>query len=336
MPRIGGVVGEIGELGALAGLAEDGGLGVLHLADLIDQAQLLGLVRRIWAGLQGLLQRRGRLPAILRRRPNRRLVDRGHPRQLRLLMGRGEVVVEVGIDGGLVLVALLVVGLDAILFEQPLEEHLLGRQPHRLEGRPGLHPQLVGRSSDHVGRGHRSGRHEALAVGEHRLARGAEVLDRQADLVGFARRQAPLRQADQEPLHVGVGLGPAQALDDRHGGQRMLAEQRQGVLGVLIGQRLAQVEFQHAGGRHWLGRAEGRKDQHQGQADEEDHQPGHHAGHGQQELFHRIRLKLAETLQRTRPGSNAPLRATWGRGAAATGRARLRWAGREIGRSSRI
>jgi len=56
-------------------------------------------------------------------------------------VGGGVVAVEVGIDGVLVLHALLVLGLDAVLVEEALEEEVLGRQADGLAG--GLYAGLV-------------------------------------------------------------------------------------------------------------------------------------------------------------------------------------------------
>ncbi len=238
-PGVGGIVGEGHQFGPLARAIEDGVLDVLHLADAVDQAEALGLRGRVGARFHRLLQCGWVLAPVLGGGLDRGLIDRAHPRQGRLPVGGGVVAVEVGIDGVLVLVALLVVGLDAILVEQALEEHVLGGHAHRLEGRPGLHPELVGGGAQHIGRGHRAGRRQSLAVGVDRLARGTEVLDRQPQLIGLPRRQAAFGQADQDALHVRVGLGVAQARDDRHGRQRAPPEGREGRLGVLIVDRVS-------------------------------------------------------------------------------------------------
>src|SRR3546814_7600168 len=74
---------------------------------------------------------------------------------------RGRVVViEVAVDRVLIFVALLVVGLDAVLVEESLEEDVLVGEPGYLERRSRLHPKLVRRGAQHVGGSDHPGRSE--------------------------------------------------------------------------------------------------------------------------------------------------------------------------------
>jgi hypothetical protein len=128
--------------------------------------------RQIGTRLDVAAQRRRVELAVGRGLAKAHLIDRAQPRQLGFAVGRRVVVVEVAVDRVLELVALLVVGLDAVLVEEPLEEDVLVREPGDLERRAGLHPELVGRRAQHVGRGDHAGGIEPLAVGDHRLAGG--------------------------------------------------------------------------------------------------------------------------------------------------------------------
>ena len=125
-------------------------------------------------------------------------------------MCRGIVVIEVAIDGILVLVALLVIGLNPVLVEEPLEEDVVSGQAGHLKRRPGLHPEAVSRRAQHVGRGNHAGGVEALAMGQHPLSRSAEMLDRQAEFVCCGRLYTALRQPDQQRLDPIIGLSAPQ------------------------------------------------------------------------------------------------------------------------------
>ncbi|OIQ66903.1 hypothetical protein GALL_515250 [mine drainage metagenome] len=203
-------------------------------------------------------------------------------------MGRGVVVIEVGIDRVLVLIALLVLGLDPVLVEEALEEDVLVGQTHGLERGSRLHPQLVGRGAQHIGRGDHARGIEPLAVGIDRLSGGAEMLDRQPDLVGGGGLDPAFWQADQHAGDLGVGLGPPQGLDHAHHRHRAAAEGGEGVVGILIGQGIAQIQVQHGMGwnRLRLGRAGGHDDQQERHPHQEEHEAGEHARRGDQELLH--------------------------------------------------
>ena len=284
------IAGEIDEAGlAVAHHPAQGGLGLLHLADLVHQADGAGLFGVIGTGLQRVLQLLTVHLAVGCGGGDLRQIDRGQPADRRFPVGGGVVVIEVGIDGVLVLVALLVVGLDPVLVEGALEEHLLRGQAHGLEGGRRLHPQLVGGGAHHVAGRHDARRIEALAVGHHQLAAAPEVAQGVADLVGGAGGHAPFRQADQQGLHMGVGLRLPQSLDDGGHRQGLAVQEGQGVVRRLVADRPPQVEAEDG-----VGRRRGRPgaggdhgDQQDRQADEEQAEAREHAGHGQEELFQR-------------------------------------------------
>jgi hypothetical protein len=282
------VVLEFHQLGARAGLGEQRLLRLLHLADLVDQAQPLRLLGEVGPGLQRLLQGGGIGLAVGRRADDGAPVDRAHPRQLRFAVLGRVVTVEVRVDRVLVFLALLEVDLDPVLVEGALEEDVFGGQAGHLQRGGRLHPQLVGGSAQHVGRGHDAGRIDALAVGEHRLAGGAEPLERLPQLVGRRRGHAGFRQPNQHALHPPVALRALQALDDAHHRHRPAADGYQRVLRVLVGQPVAKVELQHGLGGQGLRPGRGSRHHHQqhGHGDDEDDQASEHAGHGDEELLH--------------------------------------------------
>jgi hypothetical protein len=125
---------------------------------------------RIGPAFDHRLQRVGAELAVLRRGRQPGRIDRAHPRQLRLAVVGGVVVVEVAVDGVLVLIALLEVGDDPVLVEEVLEEDVFLRQPHRLERGRGLHPHVAAGRAKLIGRGGDTLRVDALAVGQDRLA----------------------------------------------------------------------------------------------------------------------------------------------------------------------
>ena len=195
---------------------------------------------------------------------------------------------QVTVDGVFVLVALLVIGLDAILVEEPFEEHVLVGHARHLERGARLHPHLVGGGAQHVGRGDHAGGIEPLAVGGDRLARGAEMFDGQADFVRRRRCDPALRQTDQQALDPSVAFRPPQSLDHAHHRCGASTEGGEWVVGVLIGQGLAQVQRQHGAGRGGfrLRRAGRQHHQHKGHPHQEEHEAGEHAGGGDEELLH--------------------------------------------------
>jgi len=126
----------------------------------------------------------------------------------------GVVALRIFVDGVLVLVALLELGLYAVFLESAPQEQAVAGQTDRLEAGGVLHPQLVGAGRHHIAGDHRAQRHEALAVGDDSLARGAEAVDRLTHLVGGGRVHAAFRRADQKHLDAVVLLGLGQGVDD--------------------------------------------------------------------------------------------------------------------------
>ena len=134
------IFAELDDLGALAGAGLDGDLGLLDLADLVDQAVGQGLFGRIGAGLDQGLQRRGRGLAILGGVAQGAVVDGGHPGGHGLAVRAGVIALGVFVDGVLVLVALLELGLHPILLKGAAQEQAVGREAHSLEAGGVLHP----------------------------------------------------------------------------------------------------------------------------------------------------------------------------------------------------
>uniref|UniRef100_A0A0N4Z2W0 PE-PGRS family protein n=1 Tax=Parastrongyloides trichosuri TaxID=131310 RepID=A0A0N4Z2W0_PARTI len=285
-----GVVAELDDLGVLARLGLGCRFGLFDLTDLVDQLQRQGLIGGVRAGLDDGLQGVRRRLAVAGDVGDGVVVDGAHPGQHGLAVRRGVVAVEVRVDRVLELVALLVVGLDAVLLEGAAQEDAVRRQTDGLEARRVLQPQLIGAGGDHIAGHHRAHRHEALAVGDDRLARGAEAGDRLTHLIGRGGRHAGFGRAHQQDLDVVVGRRLGQDvhnLNHRHAGA---AEGREGIGRRLVRQPAAQVELQHRmGGRRRLGGASrhGEEDQrHDGQDDEKGHKPGEDAQHGEEELLH--------------------------------------------------
>ncbi|MNQ90279.1 hypothetical protein D3C85_1056140 [compost metagenome] len=205
-------------------------------------------------------------------------------------MRGGIVALRIFVDGVLVLVALLKLGFDAVFLEGAPQEEAVAGQAHGLEAGGVLQPQLVGAGSDHIAGDHRAQGHETLAMGDDGLARGAEPVDRLTHFVGGGGGHAALRRADQQHLDAGVLLGLGQGVDDVDHRQARTAESGERIGRLLIGQPFAQVQLQHrVGGRGRLGGSGRRREEQQGrnrQDDEEGHEPGEDAEHGQEELFH--------------------------------------------------
>ena len=317
------VFAEFDDLGALAGAALDLGLGLLDLADLVDQLVSQGLFRRIGAGLDHRLKGgRGRL-AVLGGVGQGAVIDGGHPRRHRLAVGGGVVALGVFVDGVLVLVALLEIGADAVFVERPAQEQTVGREAGGLEAGGVLHPQFRRRGADHIGGHHRARRGEALAVSDDRLARGAEAADRLAQLIRRGRGHAAFRQADQHGLDAGVLLGLGQTVHHLGHRQARSPEGRERIGRGLVADPLAQVQFQHHGrGRRRLGGAgDGDRQQNDRDHDDEQDQSGENPQNRQKELLHgkrRARKRpewLSRTIEREQSPSNER-RATCGRSSA--------------------
>ncbi len=255
---------------------------------MVDQALGLGVDGVIGTRFQRRTQLVRVLLAIGRRSAHSALIDRGHPGGLGQPVGGSIIVVEVGVDGVLVFFALFEIGGDAVLVKEALEKDIRHRHAGDLERRPRLHPELVGGRAQHVGRSDGAGGIEALTMGDDRPAGFAEMLERLAQFVGFARLHAALGQAHEQRLDPAVALGPMQGLDNCHHRQLAAAEAREGALRLLVDQVAPQVQRQDRLGRG-CGRVRSACDQADDQerhADEKQHQPGEDTGHGQQELFH--------------------------------------------------
>ena len=125
------------------------------------------------------------------------------------------------------------------------------------------------------------------------LPAARKALDRQAQLVGRAGRDAALRQANQQALDPPVALRPMQSLHHRDHRQRLAVQEGEGTGRVLVRQRLAQVEVQHAvgGWRRGLGGGRQRHQEQERHADEEQQQPGEHPRQGKEKLLHCARPK---------------------------------------------
>ena len=267
--------------------APQAGLGLLHLADLIDQSERLGPVRIIGAALEGLQQLLRVLPAVLGRGPDLDGVNRAHIAQGRFFVGGSEVVIEEGIDGVLVFVALFERCLQAVAIEKPFEEHGLRRHAHRLKTGLGLHPELVGAGAHHIGGAGKAGRVDALAMGDHQLARATEMADRAAHLVGDGGGHAPFRQTDEQGLDAAVALGGAQSLDDLGHRQGVAGQEGERGMGRLVGYGRAQVQGQDRIGGRLRRAGAGKSQQHDsdGQNDEEQREGGENPRHGEEELL---------------------------------------------------
>ena len=190
------------------------------------------------------------------------------------------VVIEVGVDGRLVLITLLEVGDHAMLIEEALEEYVVARDAADLELRSRLHPHITRGRRQAVGRNRHAVGVKPLAVGQDRLARGAKRFERQAELIGGGRWHAALRQAHQQSAHPIVMLGaPQRALYAEH---RDAAASQDGkrTVGLLVGERTAKIEHHDRPLGH-RGRARHRRqpcEKHDRRADREQGQPGEHTG----------------------------------------------------------
>ena len=282
------IVVEIEHLGPGARLFQHRRLRLAHLTSAVDEAPGHGLLGEVGAGFQHRAQRGGILFAVGGGGLQFGVVDRGHPGQLSLAVGRRIVVEQVAVDGVLVFVALLVVRLDPVLVEGPLEEDVLVDQAGDLERGAGLHPEFVGGGAQHVGGGHRAGGIEPLAVGVDRLAARAETQDRQTHLVRQSGFDAALRQADQQAADPVILFGPTQALQDRHGRRARVSQAGKRALRGLIGKSFTQVQLEHGVRRRWrrAGGAGQNGDQHEGHANQENDQAGEHARRRDQKLLH--------------------------------------------------
>ena len=287
------IFAELDDLGALARAALDGDLGLLDLTHLVDQLVGKRLFGRIGAGLDQGLQRRGRGLAILGGVGQGRIVDGGHPGGHGLAVGAGVIALGVFVDGVLVFVALFELGLHAVFLEGAAQEQAVGREAGRLEAGGVLHPQFGRRGPDHIGRHHRAGGGEALAVGDDRLAGVAEAVDGLAQFVGRGRGHAAFGQADQHGLDAGVALRLVQAVDHLGQGQARTAEGRERIGRGLIGDAAAQIQLQHRIDRdRRLGRrGDGDRQQNHGHDDHEQDQPGEDTQDRQEELLHRMRKR---------------------------------------------
>src|SRR3546814_2516178 len=101
-------------------LFQQGRLGLPLLADAVDQLQSQGLLGQVGAGLDVAAQGRRVKLAVGGGLAEPGLVDRAQPREFRLAMRGRVVVIEVAVDRVLIFVALLVVGLDAVLVDESL------------------------------------------------------------------------------------------------------------------------------------------------------------------------------------------------------------------------
>ena len=170
-----------------------------------------------------------------------------------------------------------------------------------------LHPELAGGGAQHVGRDRGAGGIEALAVGQHRLALGAEGAERQAQLVGRRRGHAALGQADQagpspgRPSRPGAGFARSTCTD-----RLRPVKAAKGFCGDWSSRdcRRSSASTVRAGagaGRAALAISDQHQERH---ADEEQHQAREHARDGEQELLHedyRLALRRANlSLSRLR------------------------------------
>jgi hypothetical protein len=126
-------------------------------------------------------------------------------------------------------------------------------------------------------------------VGDHRLSGRAKLLQRQPDLVGRGRRHAAFRQPDQHALDLSVLPSAVEGFDHRHDRHGAAADRGERIDRILVGQRIAQVEFQDrlAWRRRGLGGARRHDDQQERHADQEKHQAREDAGRGDEELLHK-------------------------------------------------
>ena len=240
-------------------------------------------------GLNGGSQRLRRCLAILSSIRQGRRIDRRHPGRHGLAMGGREVALGVFVDGVLVLVALLELGVDAIFLEGATQEQGVAGEARQLEVRGVLHPKLGRRCTNHIAGNRRADGLEPLGVGDHDLARTAEAAHGLTDLVGGGGGDAGFGKTDQQGLHPIVVLGLGQNVDDLQRRQAGSTKGGEGIGRALVRHALAQVQFQHRiARRRFLGgrRADRGHDQDEGNDDDKQEQTGEHAEHGQEELLH--------------------------------------------------
>ncbi len=132
-----------------------------------------------------------------------------------------------------------------------------------------LHPDLVG-----IGGGQivaETGRVEALAVGDHEPAAGAEFLERGADLLGLGDGQIGAADAQHHALHARVALRGVERQHGVHHRHGMGFEVEGGVHGVRHG--AAQVQRQHHVSRKAVAPRQADHDHDDDEEQAEDHEP---------------------------------------------------------------
>ena len=190
---------------------------VRHFVDQADAQRILRLERALIdqrADLRfGLLARIGdRLDEVIVLAAIERLAH---------LAMRGRVgLLEIGVDGGLVIADVEKIRIGADPVERAAQEHLVGRHAGEIER---------GRRQQVDAIGHR--RQEVLAIagvlepGVHVLAAGLEILQRRADLLELApERRAEAARPKQDAADARIALGLANQLDVGTNGQLVGAE----------------------------------------------------------------------------------------------------------------